>query len=280
VAGIHPLAVVSPQAIVGHQVDIGPFCVIEAGAVIGDGCKLLSHVVIREGVEIGCDNTIHEGAILGGEPQHLAATEPGRLQIGNGNTIRENVTIHRGLSPTEVTSIGDDNLIMVGAHIAHDCRIANKTIIANNVLLAGHIEVGNRAYLSGAVAVHQFVRIGELAMVGGQSHVKRDVPPFVTVDGQSSLIVGLNVIGLRRSGFTTPEINKLKLAYRTIYRSGLAWHDMLEALAKHTDAGAVKLHEFLSASKRGFMQERRSSRPVIKLRDEAAETSSGLRKAG
>ncbi len=279
-AGIHPLAVVSPQAIVGHQVNIGPFCVVESGAVIGDGCKLLSHVVIREGVEIGCDNTIHEGTVLGGEPQHLAAEEPGRLQIGNGNTIRENVTIHRGLAPGEVTSVGDNNLIMVGAHIAHDCHIANNTIIANNVLLAGHIEVGNRAYLSGAVAVHQFVRIGEMAMVGGQSHVKRDVPPFVTVDGQSSLIVGLNVIGLRRNGFTSPEINELKAAYRTIYRSGLAWNEMLDALAQHTGASASRLHEFLSESKRGFMQERRASRPVIKLRDEAADSPSSLRKAG
>jgi len=279
-AGIHPLAVVSPQAIVGHQVSIGPFCVVEAGAVIGDGCKLLSHVVIREGVELGCDNTIHEGVVLGGEPQHLAADAPGRLQIGNSNTIRENVTIHRGLSSTEVTSVGDSNLIMVGAHIAHDCHIASNTIIANNVLLAGHIEVGNRAYLSGAVAVHQFVRIGELAMVGGQSHVKRDVPPYVTVDGQSSLIVGLNVIGLRRSGFTTPEINELKAAYRTVYRSGLAWNEMLALLGQQTGEAARNMHSFLSASKRGFMQERRASRPVIKLRDEAAESATSLRKAG
>jgi UDP-N-acetylglucosamine acyltransferase len=262
VSSIHPMSFVSPTARIGKNVEIGPFSVVEDDVVVGDGCRLASHVVLRRGTRLGENNSISEGAVLGGRPQHLRAGDSvGELTIGNGNSIRENVTIHLGLRPGEVTSVGDENLIMVNAHIAHDCHVGSNTIIANNVMLAGHISVGNRAYLSGAVAVHQFCRIGPYAMVGGQAHIKHDVPPYVTVDGKSSLVVGLNTIGLRRNGFDADQIRGLKNAYRLIYRSGMAWDAMLRELAMQFAEGpAAAFHPFLSDGKRGFLQERRAPR--------------------
>ena len=261
-SSIHPMAVVSPSAQVGRDVEIGPFCVVEDDVTIGDGCRLASHVVVRGGTRLGADNVIHEGAVLGGRPQHLrAGKEVGGLLVGDGNSIREFVTIHSGLTPGETTSIGDSNLMMVSAHIAHDCHIGSNTIIANNVLLAGHISIGDRAYLSGAVAMHQFCRVGAYAMVGGQAHIKHDVPPFVTVDGKSSLVVGLNVIGLRRNGFDAGQIRQLKEAYREIYRGGHHWKDLVDVLTARFPTGpAADFPAFLSGGTRGFVQERRTPR--------------------
>ena len=259
---IHPFALVSPQATIGTETEIGPFSVIEAGAVVGDRCRLAARVTIKEGTHLGPDNEVCEGAVLGGKPQHLRAGEQlGELRIGRGNTIREYVTIHRGLNPSTHTEIGDNNLIMVNAHIAHDCHVGNHVVIVNNVLLAGHVTVGDRAYLSGAAAVHQFCRIGAYAMVGGQSHISQDVPPFVTIDGQTTTVVGLNIIGLRRAGFTGDDILQLKQAYRVIYRSGLTWAETQQALAEQFTSGpASQFLPFLSTGKRGFVQERRTPR--------------------
>jgi UDP-N-acetylglucosamine acyltransferase len=211
---------------------------------------------------MGRRNEIHDGAVLGGRPQHLRAGDRlGELRIGHENTIRENVTIHRALNEGEETLLGDHNLLMVNAHVAHDCRLGDHTIITNNVMLAGHIEVEDRAYLSGGVGVHQFLRIGRYAMVGGMGHIKADVPPYVLIDGDSSKVVGLNVIGLRRGGFTTPEINQLKAAYRVLYRSGLRWQETLERLQREFPSGpAARFYTFLSTSQRGIVQERRVPR--------------------
>jgi len=228
---IHPSAVVSPHARLAPDVQIGPFCVIEPDVAIGSGCVFESHVVVRRGTVLGARNHVFEGAVLGGVPQHVCMpSRPGRLVIGNGNLIREHVTIHRALSAEETTVVGDHNFLMINVHIAHDCRIGNHTIIANNVMLAGHVSVEDRAYLSGAAGVHQFCRIGTLAMVGGQGHINKDVPPYVTVDGLSSLVVGLNCVGLRRAGFDAEQVRQLKAAYRVLYRSGLAWSKVLDRL--------------------------------------------------
>ena len=163
-------------------------------------------MVVKHGTVLGPGNLVFEGAVLGGLPQHVNIPEnPGRLTIGAGNTIRENVTFHRALQEDGETVIGDNNLFMVNTHIAHDCRIGNHTIFTNNSMLAGHVTIGDRAYLSGAAAAHQFCRIGAYAMVGGQAHINKDVPPFVTLDGLSSHVVGLNSIGLRRAGFTSQQ---------------------------------------------------------------------------
>ncbi len=224
-------ALVSPMARIGENVEIGPYSVIEPDAEIGDGCRLESRVVVKRGTTPGTNNWVCAGAVLGGLPQHVHIPErPGRVLIGSGNTIRENVTVHRALADDDTTTIGDNNLLMVNVHVAHDCRVGNHTIFANNAMLAGHVTVGDRAYVSGAVAVHQFCRIGSYAMVGGQAHVIKDVPPYVTIDGLSSRVVGLNQIGLRRAGFGAEAICRLKEAYRVIFRSGLSWNDLLQRL--------------------------------------------------
>jgi UDP-N-acetylglucosamine acyltransferase len=266
------LAVVSPLARIGEGVKIGPFCVIEPDVIIGDGCKLESRVTIKSGTTLASNNWIFEGAVIGGLPQHInMPDQPGRVVIGSGNTIRENATIHRSLEEDEATVIGDNNLLMVNVHIAHDCRLGNNTIFANNAMLAGHVTIGDRAYISGAAAVHQFCRVGTLAMVGGQGHIVKDVPPYVTVDGLSSLVVGLNQIGLRRAGHSLADIRKLKEAYRVIYRSGLTWNEILERLEKEfQDGPAARFSQFLSTTTRGILPERRlPPTATIKLRRES-----------
>ena len=259
---IHPFALVSPEAEIGQNVQIGPYSVVDSGVRIGDGCTVAARVSIKTGTTLGENNEVCEGAVLGGKPQHLRAGDQlGELHIGAGNTIREYVTIHRGLHANSNTSVGNSNLLMVNAHIAHDCCVGNQTILANNVMLAGHVSIGDRAYLSGAVGVHQFCRIGQFAMVGGQGHISQDVPPFVSVDGHSSLIVGLNIIGLRRAGFTNEDMQQLKQAYRIIYRGGMTWNDTLRCLAETFHHGpATQFHDFFSHGKRGFTQERRVPR--------------------
>jgi UDP-N-acetylglucosamine acyltransferase len=271
---VHPLAVISPQATLGCGVTIAPFCVIEPDVVIGDHCSLASRVVIKSGTRLGSHNTIGEGSVLGGFPQHTRMPEKlGRLEVGSHNTIRENCTLHRALHEHAATVVGDHNFLMVGAHVAHDCRIGNNAIFANNVLLAGHVSVGDRAFVSGAVAVHQFCRIGALAMVGGHARVVQDVPPYMMVDGNSGCIVGLNLVGLRRNGFVAEEVIELKQAYRLIYRSGLKWTEVLSVLnARFTSGAAAELPKFLSEGTRGFVQERRlPPTATLKLRRHTEE---------
>jgi UDP-N-acetylglucosamine acyltransferase len=257
---IHPLACVSSLARIGHDVTIGPFSVVEDDVELGDGCRLEGHVVIKSGTTLGPENLVHEGAVLGGLPQHLHRPErPGRLVIGACNTIREHVTIHRSLYADQATVVGDHNLLMVNVHVAHDCRLGDHGIFANNVMLAGHVTIEDRAYISGAVGIHQFCRIGGLSMIGGQARVVKDVPPFVTLDGHTSLVVGLNAIGLRRNGFDAAQIAQLKAAYRLIFRSGLPWSDMLLKLQRDfTDGPAARFHEFFVGGQRGFVHERRA----------------------
>lgn len=270
----HSLAVVHPAACVGRDVRIGPFCVVEEDVTIGDGCILESHVVVKKGTTLGEGNHVFSGAVLGDLPQHIHVPEhPGRLTIGSGNVIREHVTMHRSLHEGELTLVGDDSLFMVNAHIAHDCRVGNQCIFANNVMIAGHVVIEDRAYISGAAGAHQFCRIGSLAMVGGQAHVNKDIPPFVTVDGLSSLVVGLNQIGLRRAGYRAEEIRQLKAAYRVIYRSGLAWNEVLKRLqSEFTEGPAARYYPFLSTTTRGIVGERRvPPGATLKLREEAAQ---------
>ena len=252
-------SIVSHHAKLGQNVTIGPFCRVEADVELGDNCTLASHVVLRNGTTLGPGNRIYEGCVLGGFPQHLRMPERiGRLVIGSNNTIRENCTVHRALHEGLSTTIGDHNLLMVGTHIAHDCRLGSNIVIANNTLLAGHVQIEDRAFISGAVGIHQFCRIGRLAMVGGHARVVQDIPPFMMIDGASCCIVGLNLVGLRRNGYTAGDIAALKAAYRLIYRRGLKWTAVLEQLKlEFPDGPAAHIHEFLSQGTRGFVQERR-----------------------
>ncbi|MHC4402730.1 MAG: acyl-ACP--UDP-N-acetylglucosamine O-acyltransferase [Planctomycetota bacterium] len=279
----HPLALVSSLAEIGLDVEIGPFSVVEPSVTIGDGCTLESHVVVKRGTVLGPNNHVAEGAVLGGLPQHVNCPEkPGGLIIGAGNTIRENVTIHRALNPGEATVLGDDNLLMVNAHVAHDCRVGNNALLANNTMLAGHVTVADRAYLSGAVGAHQFCRIGTLAMVGGQARVIKDVPPFVTVDGETGYVVGINQIGLRRAGFGAADVRRLKEAYRLIYRANLTWKEILARLRdEFSDGLSAQFYQFLSATKRGITPERRPPPgATLKIRTEPQEHLGRSAKAG
>ncbi len=265
---IHPLALVSPAAQIGPGVSIGPFCVVEDDVVIGEGCHLASHVVVKDGTRLGPGNIIHEAAVLGGFPQHIHKPKhPGRLLIGEGNTIREHVTMHRAMKAEATTCVGNHNFIMAGVHIAHDCCVGNKAIFANNALLAGHVTVEDRAFISGAVAVHQFCRIGQLAMIGAHAKIVQDVPPFVTID-LAGCVVGLNLVGLRRNGYTPEEVVQLKAAYRVIYRRGTKWSEVIEQLKSDFPDGPAALYsKFLSDGVRGFVQERRlPPGATIKLR--------------
>ncbi len=267
---IHPSAVVSSSAQIGPNVQIGPFCVVESDVTIGPGCVLESRVVVKETTTLGADNHVFDGAVLGGLPQHVHVPEqPGRVTIGLGNTIRENVTVHRSLYSDHTTTVGDHCLLMVGVHVAHDCRVGNNVIVANNAMLAGHVHVDDRAYVSGAAGIHQFCRVGSFAMIGGQAHLVQDVPPYVTVDGLSSLVVGLNKIGLRRAGHNQAAIQELMAAYRVIYRSGLRWAEILEQLRTQFPTGPAALfYEFLSTTARGIVSERRAPPgATIKLRE-------------
>lgn len=264
---IHPSAIVSSQAEIDSDVQIGPFCVIEAGVQIATGCRLAAHVNLRCGTRLGRDNTLYEGVVLGGPPQHTNAQQrPGRVILGNRNTVREHVTVHRAMHEQGVTRIGNDCLLMVGAHVAHDCRVGNQVILTNGAMLGGHVEVGDRACLGGNSAVHQFCRIGRLAMVGGCTKVVQDVPPFVLTDGTTALIVGLNSVGLRRAGLDREQMLSLKAAYRLIYREGLTFREMVAALKERFPMGvAAEFAEFFSGGQRGFVQERRSP-PRVALR--------------
>jgi len=271
---IHPLAVIDASVQLGPDVEVGPFCVIERGAVIGQGCKIASRVVIKEGTVLGSDNEVSEGATLGGRAQHLAHNGAGgKLILGNGNRIRENVTIHRGFEPAGETRIGNHNLIMVNTHIAHDCHVGNNVVMVNNVMLAGHVQVHDRAYFGGGSAVHQHCRVGKFAMVGGYARVSRDIPPYVLIDGEGTEVVGLNKIGLKRNGFSSSDLDQLMKAYRVIYRAGLRWSEVVGRLQAEFSTGPAALFaEFFQASKRGYVQERRISRKatlkLVKYQDE------------
>ena len=261
-ASIDPTAIVDSRADVAATAEIGPFCVVEAGSVIGGGTRLESHVVVRSGTTIGPDCHIFHGAVLGNRPQHTGPSpEWGDLIIGARNVLREHVTLHAALHAGEATRLGDDNYIMVGAHVAHDCQIGNCVVMANNSLLGGHVEVHDCAFLSGAVAVHQFCRIGTGAMVGGQAHITQDVLPHVTVDGRTSRVVGLNLVGLRRRGVSSEDRRVLKEAYRLIFRSGMATDDIAAAVVAAFPTGPASVYvRFLKSARRGFVRERQVPR--------------------
>jgi UDP-N-acetylglucosamine acyltransferase len=263
------MAVVSPDARLGIGVKVGAFATIEGDVELGDFCSVASGVVIKSGVKAGCHNEFGEHTVIGGAPQHAARPQQiGRVLIGDHNVFREYVTIHRALKPDAATSVGNQNYVMASGHFGHDAVVGSNCIFANGAMLGGHVTVEDRAFVSGAVAVHQFCRIGRLAMVGGHARVVQDVPPYMLIDGQTGCIVGLNVVGLRRSGHSAEDVSDLKAAYRTIYRRGLPWKDVLEALRTEFDSGPVQhLRQFLSSGSRGFSQERRAPpAPTLRLR--------------
>jgi len=250
---IHSTAIVSSEARLGDDVVVGPYAVIEGDTEIGARTRIHALAVVRRYTRLGAGNAVHEGAVLGGEPQDLGFTEAATsLQIGDGNRIRECVTINRASKPGEATLVGSECFLMAYSHVAHDCRLGDRVILANNVALAGHVTIGDRAFLSGGVVVHQFCRIGRLAMIGGNSKVVQDCLPFVTTDGVPGQARGLNVVGLRRAGVGASQLRTLKEAYRLLLRSALPLEGALSKLAALQDPLVDELAAFVRGSKRGF----------------------------
>ncbi|MDV3238620.1 MAG: acyl-ACP--UDP-N-acetylglucosamine O-acyltransferase [Gammaproteobacteria bacterium] len=255
---IDPRAVIDPKAKLAEDVSVGPYAVIGPDVEIGAGTTVGPHAVINGPTRIGRNNRIFQFASLGDAPQDKKyAGEPTRLEIGDGNTIREFVTINRGTVQDQgVTRIGDDNWIMAYVHIAHDCVIGNHTIFANNASLAGHVRIEDYVILGGFTLVHQFCALGAHSFTAFSTGIAKDVPPYVMVSGHSAQPHGLNTEGLKRRGFSPETIAKLKQAYKTLYRSKLTLQEAIEALrAQATDCAEVGVMvEFLERQKRGIVR--------------------------
>ena len=251
---IHPSAIIGKGVQLGDGNQIGPGCVLEDGVVLGSRNTLWMHVYLGSGTTVGDGNQIHMGAVLGHLPQDLAfAGGTAYTTIGDRNTIREYVTIHRGTKEGTSTIVGDDNFLMANAHLGHNCQVGHRTILTNLATLAGYCAVEDGAVLSGMVVVHQFVRIGRLAMVSGLSAVNKDVPPYLLCAGRPALIHGLNAVGLRRAGLAPAVREEIKRAYKRLYREGLNVRHALEVIAQECRSPEVQaMVEFVKQAKRGI----------------------------
>ncbi|HHS48959.1 MAG TPA: acyl-ACP--UDP-N-acetylglucosamine O-acyltransferase [Desulfurella acetivorans] len=255
---IHKTAIIEDNVELGENVTIGPYSIVKSNVKIGDNCEIQSHVVIDEFTTIGKNCKIFHSVVLGTIPQDLKFSgEKSELIIGDNNTIREFAMINRGTKGgIGKTLIGNGNLIMAYVHIAHDCVIGNNTIIANMVQFAGHVMVEDNAVIGGMSAVHQFVKIGSLSMIGGMSGVSLDVAPFTLAVGNRARLNGLNLVGLKRNNFSLSEIEKLKEAYRIIFRSNLKFDEAYNRLKESKSKHVIDMIEFLRKSERGFCRER------------------------
>ncbi|MFZ5512057.1 MAG: acyl-ACP--UDP-N-acetylglucosamine O-acyltransferase [Pseudomonadota bacterium] len=249
---IHATALIDPAARLGAGVTVGPYAVVEADTEIGDGCTIGAHAVIRRFTRMGRGNRIHEHAVIGGEPQDFKFRPCASwVEIGDDNVIREGVTIHRGSTEGAATRIGHGNMLMAYSHVAHDCRIGDQTVVANGALLAGFVTVEDRAFVSGAVTVHQFCRIGRLAMVSQSTKVTRDCLPFVVTEGVPGRARALNTVGLARAGVADSERLALRRAFRVL-RSGAGLDEVLARLSALDSAAVAEMVRFIRASTRGF----------------------------
>jgi UDP-N-acetylglucosamine acyltransferase len=249
---------IHPGASIGPGTRIGDFCVVEQDVAIGANCLLEPYVYIKRWTSMGDGNEISAGTVLGSDPLDKGFSgERSYLRIGNDNKIREHFTISRGTRPESVTIIGDGNYIMTSGHIAHDCRIGNNTVICSCTLVAGYVEVGDQAFISGNIGVHQHSKIGRLAMIGGMTRVNQDAPPFFLYEGFDIEPKGLNIVGLRRAGFTREEMAALKEAYRILYRENLSLETALARIESEIDSEhARQLVQFVRSSKRGICRPR------------------------
>ncbi|BDA80329.1 acyl-[acyl-carrier-protein]--UDP-N-acetylglucosamine O-acyltransferase [Leptospira kobayashii] len=257
---IHPTAIIDPKAELHESVEVGPFCVIDKDVKIGEGTVLDSNVRIYSGTHIGKFNKIYSGVALGGIPQDLGFKPETKtyLEIGDRNTIRENCVFHRGTKEGEATKIGNDNFLMGNIHIAHDVIVGDNNIIVQSSMLAGHVVVGNKVFISGLVGVHQFARVGDYSMIAGLAKVVKDVPPYCTIDGNPATVIGLNSVGLKRAGLSSDVRNAIKRTYKIIYHSGLNTKQALTELKKDPNPiPEVKyIIEFFESGKRGVTDHR------------------------
>ncbi|HLX44360.1 MAG TPA: acyl-ACP--UDP-N-acetylglucosamine O-acyltransferase [Bryobacteraceae bacterium] len=256
-AQIAVTARIHPEANIGPGAMIGEFAVIEQDVIIGAQTRVEPYVYVKRWTTLGERNEISAGTVLGTDPLDKGFTgERSYLKIGNRNKIREHYTISRGTAPESETVIGDDNYIMTSGHIAHNCRIGNQTVIASCALVAGYAEVEDQAFISGGVVIHQYSKIGRLAMIGGNTRVNLDVPPFFLYSDFNVAVKGLNLVGLRRAGFKAPDVAALKTAYKLLYKSGLKLEDALRRIETDVPTEHTRhLVAFIRASKRGICRE-------------------------
>jgi UDP-N-acetylglucosamine acyltransferase len=247
---VHPTAIVHEGARLSPGVEIGPYCVVGDEATLLDGVRLISHVVVEGCTRVGRDCVIHPFAVLGGPPQHLAHRgEPTELVVGERNVIREHVTMHTGTAAGRgVTTVGSDGLFMVGAHIAHDCIVGDHVVFANNATLGGHVQVGDHVFMGGLSAVHQWSRIGRHVFVGGLAPVTKDVIPYALV-GNDAHLEGMNLVGLKRRGFSREAINDLRAAYRMLFAEEGTFQERVEDVARVFGGSAevTEVVEFIRA---------------------------------
>jgi UDP-N-acetylglucosamine acyltransferase len=257
---IHPTAIIDPAAKIGQGTRIGPYTVIDAGVTIGAECEVGPHVYVTGNTQIGAKNRIHAGCVIGDWPQDVRfGGGPTGVVIGDGNVIREHVTIHRSNKVEEPTRIGSANLLMAHCHVGHNTIVGNNVIIANGALLGGHVVIEDRVFISGTCMLHQFVRVGTLALMQGGSGISKDLPPFTIARGNNG-IVGLNTIGLRRAGLTSDERLELRRAYHVLFRSGLKMSEALARARTEFQSDKVKvLLDFLASGRRGFCVDRSRS---------------------
>ena len=257
-AQIHPTAIVAKRVALAANVKVGPFCYIGDDVDIGEGTEVYSHVVIKGPTKIGCDNKIFQFASVGEACQDLKyANEPTLLEIGDRNTIRESVTIHRGtIQDKGITKIGSDNLFMINAHVAHDCVIDDHCIFANNATLAGHVKVHDHAIIGGMSGIHQFCTIGSHVMLGGGSIVVQDVPPYVMAQGNHCAPFGINVEGLKRRNFDRAAINAIRNVYKVLYRNNLTFEQAKAeiALLAQNEPALNLFVDFFAHSTRGIIR--------------------------
>ncbi len=256
---IHPTAIIDSDTEIHPSVQIGPHTIVERGVTIGEGSIIDSGVRIYQQTRIGKHNHIFHGSVLGCLPQDLGfdSGSETRLEIGDYNVFREGVNISRATNPEQPTLIGSRNYFMGNAHIGHDCRFGDHNIVVNGAVIGGHVQVGNRVFISGLVAIHQFCRIGDFAMLAGLAKIVKDVPPYAVADGNPASLVGTNVIGLRRNGFSSLQRRIIKHAYKVIHQSGLDTTRALEDLASEKGSPEVDaIIDFFRMSKRGVLTHR------------------------
>ena len=256
-SNISPMAYVHPEAVIGEGCEIGPFCYIDSNVVIGANNRLMNSVTLLSGTRMGSGNTIFPGAVIGAVPQDLKFKgEETTAEVGNNNTIRENVTINRGTAAKGRTVVGSNNLLMESMHVAHDVVVGNGCIIGNSTKLAGEVEVDDFAIISGGVLVHQFCHIGSYVMVGGGTRTSQDIPPFVMAAREPVAYCGLNLVGLRRRGFAPELIENIHNTYRLLYQRGKLRAECLEDIRREVPMSPEieYILKFVEASTRGIIK--------------------------
>jgi UDP-N-acetylglucosamine acyltransferase len=253
-ARIHPSAVIDPQADLGEEVVVGPHAVIEGPVRLGPGCLIRPGAYLIGPLTMGRNNDVFSGTVIGEQPQHLRyGGETTRVEIGDHNVFREHVTVHRGTTQSWVTRIGNHNLLMANSHIAHDCTLGNGCILANGALIGGHCTIEDGVYLSGNCAVHQFVRIGRLALLSGVSATSKDMPPFI-IQQRINCVVGVNVVGMRRAGVPPAHIEAIRRAFHLLYRTDALIQHALARIEEElgTVPEVAEFVAFIRASSRGI----------------------------